>query len=414
MPRYWGSLPRLDEAIARAVRSIDVRLNVMEQDLWNSVNRIVAMDIRALMDNPPFDRSAVDGFAVKFSDTIGASPTNPVRLIVKGKIRPGELPDRVGVLEHGEAVEVYTGSFIPHGADAVIMYEDVVIGNGYIEVIKPVPQWANISRRGEDFKKGDIIVYKNTVLKPWHLVAIASQGMDKVLVYEKLRFGIISIGDELIKPGSNMTLSKVYASTEYLVKTMLDNLGFIETKYYGIIRDDIVELDNALNKAFNENDCVITIAGTSVSSQDIVPDYIESHGYWVVRGIAIRPGRTTSLAIVNNKPLFLLSGNPVAAWVGIEAFIKPVIAGVLKIELDPKPVVKAILKRRVTNQTGFRSFVRVFLEKTSQGLMAEPYMIHGSSIISSLLKAHGYIVINEDTEGYDEGEEVDVVLLNPL
>lgn len=412
MPRYWGKLLTLDEAIARAVYSINLKLDVVEEDLWNSLYRISAQDISAIRDSPVLDKSTVDGFAVKSDDTIGASLSNPIRLVVKGKIKPGEVPLANSILKHGEAIEVYTGSFIPAGADAVVMYEDVVIGEGYIDVIRPVPRGANISRRGEDFRKNEVIVYKNTVLRPWHLAAIASQGISKVLVYRKLRIGLVSIGDELIPVGSGFVLGKTYASTEYLVKLMLDELGFIEAKYYGIIPDDLGKLVRIVKHMLSENDCLVTIAGTSVSDQDIVPKYIEEYGEWVVRGIAIRPGRTTSLALINGKPIFILSGNPVAAWVGLEAFIKPVICRVLRVDPPPKPMVKAVLARRITNPVGFRSFVRVFLEKKKDMYIAEPYMVHGSSIISSLLKTHGYIVIDENTEGVEEGNEVEVYLHN--
>lgn len=414
MARHWGRLARLDEAINKAVSSINMNIGIEEEDLWYAVNRILAIDVKASRDNPPYDRSAVDGYAVKSSDIIGASSFNPIRLVVKGCVKPGEPLDDNTKLDHGEAIEVLTGSFIPRGADAVVMYEDVVVGNGFIEVLKPVPKWSNISRRGEDFSKGEVIVGKKTLLRPWHLAIIASQGITRIPVYRRVKIGIVSIGDELVKPGYPAPPYKAYAFTEYLVKTMINELGFVETRYYGIVGDDVDSLTKTMDTILSENDAAITIAGTSVSKQDIVPDYVESHGRWVVRGIALRPGRTTSLGIVDDKPVFLLSGNPVAAWVGVEAFIIPVITRILGVKLAPKPTIKAVLKRRVTNQVGFRSFVRVFVEKTNRGYEVEPYMVHGSSILSSLVKTNGYVVLEEDVEGHEEGDEVEVVLLNPL
>lgn len=415
MQRTWERLYTLQEAIERTVNSIRLQLEVVEKDLWDCNNSILAEDIIALHNMPPHDRSTVDGYAVIAEDTFGASVFNPVRLRVKGLLHANDHPEKYGAVNHGEAIEVYTGAPIPPNANAVIMYEDTRRVNNYIEVYRPVSPGENISKKGEDFKKGDILVKKNTKLKPWHLSAIASQGLKKIKVFRPLKIGILSTGNELLPPGSKRTtLSYVYASTEYLVKSMLDSLGFTQTTYYGIIRDDLGELSKILAKAFSENDFVITIAGTSVGRSDIIPDYVENNGEWIVRGIAIRPGKTTSTALVDEKPLFSVSGNIVAAWTAMEAYIIPTIHLLLGIKQDPKPMVEAILTRRIPNTVGYRTFVRTFLFKKDDQIYAKPFTIKGSNIYTSLIKTHGYIVIEETLEGVEAGEKVKVYIHNPF
>ncbi len=412
MARFWTRLWRLDSALSEACRRVRLDLNYEYVCLTNALDRVVVEDIVAPYNIPLYNTSVVDGYAVKSSDTLSASPSNPIRLRVRGVIETGEPPDKYGVLGHGWAVEVFTGSPLPIGADAVVMYEDVVVGREFIDVLKPVPRWANVTRCGDDIRAGEFVVKKYTLLNPFHIVALANLGVDRVRVFEKIRVGVLSIGSELVGVGGELVSGKRYASTEYLVLGILDKMGFVETRYYGIVEDDLGKLSSVLDKALSENHVVVTVGGTSVSRRDIVPDYVEEYGEWVVRGIALRPGRTTSLAIVRDKPLFTLSGHVVAAWVGLEAFLKPLIYKWVGLG-PPKPLcIKAVLKHRIVNPVGYRSFVRVYLREEDGVVYVEPYMVHGSSILSSLLKTHGYIVVPEDLEGYEAGEEVCVHTYN--
>ncbi len=412
MPRYWGKLIRLSEAIEKSLTEIrEIKLNSIEASLWNALGMIVSKDITSPIDLPVNNVSAVDGYAVKSFDTIGASPTNPIRFYVKGVIETGEPGNKHGLLDSLEAVEVYTGAEIPPNSDAVIMYEDTIIHEDYIEIVKPVPKWANVTRKGDDLKKGDIIVKRNTILDQRYIAALAAVGFDKVSVYEKLKIGIIVLGDELVEPGKPLPPGKKYSFTEYFVYTyIIKEMPFAQPVYYGVVPDDLSIFSNLMEKALSDTHIVITIGGTSVSSRDIVPDYIDSYGRWIIRGIALRPGRTTGLAVVDNKPVFTLSGNIVAAWVGLEAFMKPLVYKWLHLQEKPKTSVKAVLVSRIVNPVGYRSFVRVKLYKENNTFQAEPYMIKGSSIVSSLFRTQGYIVVPEDIEGYEEGSIVDVHL----
>jgi len=406
--KFLGELINVDQAVRKGVDKIEFKLETLEVSVWDARGYILAEDIYASINQPPFHRSAVDGFAVKAEDTFGASPLNPITLRIKGSLKPGDKP---GIkIDHGEAVEVSTGAPLPQGADSVIMVEDVDIVNNYIRVHKPVPKWANVSRLGEDYSRGDLLVSKNTVLKPHDLAIIASSGYKYVKVYRRLSVGILCSGDEVVEPGQPLSGGEVYNSTGVLIKNYLDEMPFIKTYYYGIVGDQKSLLRDFIEKLIGKHDLLITSGGAGVSGVDVLRDVVEELGEYVFRGVAMRPGRPTSLALINNKPVFMLSGYPVAAWTGLEALVKPIIYGSLGIEVPAKPIVKALLTRRTPNVIGYRSYIRVGIKRVDDKYYAEPYMLRGSGVLSSLVKTNGYIIIPEDLEGYEKDSIVDVYL----
>ncbi len=409
--KLLGKLITIDEAIEKALEKIRIELRVEEIPLDEALNRIIAEDFYALRDQPDYNRSTVDGFAVRSIDVVGASSFNPVTLRVKGVLSAGDDP-KDAMIGEGEAYEVYTGAPLPRGADAVVMYEDTrIIDESSIEVYNPIPKYGNVSRIGEDYTRGTLLVEKNTLLKPWHLAIISGNGVNRVKVYEKLRIGVINTGDEVVEPGHPKLLGKIYDTTGVLVRTYLAQLGFTMVKYYGVFPDDEEILYEAISKAAEENHIVATIGGTSVGGRDVVRDIVDKYGKWIFRGVAMRPGRPTSLAVINNTPLFMLSGYPVAAWTGLEALFTPIIYGLLGVEPPPKPAVKAVLKTRLPNRVGYRSYIRVRVWRENDEWVTEPYMLKGSGILSSLVKSNGYIILPENVEGYDAGEKVTVYLL---
>ncbi|WP_148677164.1 gephyrin-like molybdotransferase Glp [Staphylothermus hellenicus] len=412
MVKFLGSLISVDEAVNKATRAFKdlVELRIIEKTVWDALYYVSAEDILALIDQPRYDRSAVDGYAVISSDTTGASPTNPAILRVKGYMSPSSTPEEY-VVRNGEAVELATGAPLPLGADAVVMYEDTNRVGDEVEIYKPVPSGANVSRKGEDYRKGEVLVKKNTLLKPWHLSIIASTGINSVKVYEKLRIGVIGTGSELVEPGYKLSSGQIYNSTSVLVKNYVETLGLAKGKYYGVFPDEKEVLREALFKALRENHLVITTGGTGVSDEDVIRDIVDEYGEWVFRGVAMRPGRPTSAAIINDKPVFLLSGYPVAAWTGLEAIVSPTIYSILGLEKPVKPVVQGILARRVPNTVGYRSYIRVTTRiGPGNKVIVEPYMLKGSGILSSLVKTNGYIILYENIEGYEKGSIVDVIL----
>ncbi len=411
MPRIWGKLVDIDTALKRVLEHFTIKPSCSSIDLDKALGLVSCEDIVSPIDIPLYDTSAVDGYAVKAEDIVGASPSNPIRLRVKGLVTAGDPPDVAGPVGPGEAVEVYTGAPLPPGANAVVMYEDTSRINGYVEVYRSIPIYGNVTRRGDDVRAGSTIVERRKLLTAYDLALLTAVGSTEIKVYRRINIGIISIGNELIESSKTpLSPGKKYSYTDILVEKYLDTISFVNAHRYGVIGDSVEELAKAFDRMAGDNDILVTIGGTSVSERDIVPDYVESYGRWVIHGIALRPGRTTSVADVDGKPLFVLSGNPVAAWVGLEALLRPFLYRIHGLEPPPRPWVKAKLTRRVPNPIGFRSFVRVFVYRKEDSFYTEPYMVKGSSVLSSLARTQGYIVIPEDLEGYEEGEIVRVNL----
>jgi molybdopterin molybdotransferase len=377
-----------------------------------AVGLYAAQDVVSPVDVPPFDRAAFDGYAVRSADTLGASRTNPMMLKVVGKALPG-APFKGGV-GPGEAVEVATGASLPPGADAVIPYEEAARRGDYIEVYRPVPQFYYVSRRGEDVAAGEVVLRRGRRIKPWDVGVLASIGVKEVAVY-KITAGLISTGDELVEleeapppPG------KIINSTRHVITALLRDLG-VEVHYLGIVPDDEEAIYKAVADAVSRFDMVITTGGVSVGEPDHVVKAVSRLGPEVlIHGIAARPGRPNSAAVVRGKPVVMLSGFPVASIVGFDVFVKPAIHKMVGAKEEPLPTVKVVLTRRVTTPINVRSYVRVRVYRQGDKLYAEPLAVTGSGILSTLTKGNGLLIVPENREGYDENDEVEVILLGPI
>ncbi|WP_148682337.1 gephyrin-like molybdotransferase Glp [Pyrobaculum neutrophilum] len=377
-----------------------------------AVGRYASRDVVSPVDVPPFDRAAFDGYAVRSADTVGASRTNPALLRIVGKALPGAPYG--GEVGPGEAVEVATGAPLPRGADAVVPYEEAAARGGQLEVYKAVPQFYYVSRRGEDVAAGEVVVRRGRRIKPWDVGVLASVGVKAVYVY-RLTAALISTGNELVEleeapppPG------KVVNSTRHVVAAMLRELG-VEVHYLGVVPDDEEAIYRAVAEALRRFDLVITTGGVSVGEPDYVVKAVSRlKPEAFVHGIAARPGRPNSAAVVGGKAVVMLSGFPVASVVGFEVFVKPAVLKMVGGREEPLPVAKAVLTRRVTTPINVRSYVRVRVYKRGGRLYAEPLAVTGSGVLSTLTRGNGLLIVPESREGYDEGEEVEVALLGPI
>jgi len=377
-----------------------------------AVGLYAAQDVVSPVDVPPFDRAAFDGYAVRSVDTLGASRTNPMMLKVVGKALPG-APFK-GAVGPGEAVEAATGAPLPPGADAVVPYEEAARRGDYIEVYRPVPQFYYVSRRGEDVAAGEVVLRRGRRIKPWDVGVLASVGVREVAVY-KITAGLISTGDELVEleeapppPG------KIINSTRHVITALLRDLG-VEVHYLGIVPDDEEAIYMAVADAASRFDIVITTGGVSVGEPDHVVRAVSRLGPEVlIHGIAARPGRPNSAAVVQGKPVVMLSGFPVASIVGFDVFVKPAVHKMVGAKEEPLPTVKAVLTRRVTTPINVRSYIRVRVYRQVDKLYADPLAVTGSGILSTLTKGNGLLIVPENREGYDENDEVEVILLSPV
>jgi molybdopterin molybdotransferase len=355
------------------------------------------------MDLPSFDRSAVDGYAVRAEDTFAASQFKPKTL---------KLTERNGVGKN-QVKQVWTGSPLPKGADAVVMLEHTRTAKDEIQIIVAVTPSENVSKKGEDIEKGEAAVRSATRLQAHHIGFLAALGILNVNVVERPQVAILSTGNELIELGKKPPQNKIVNSNRFVIEGLCKELG-AEPVYLGIAKDDEKNIGAKILEGLENADVVVTTGGTSVGVADLVPTVVNKMGEpgIVVHGVALRPGMPTALGILKGKPVFVLSGNPVAAIVGFEVFARPTILRLQGIEHDPRPMVKAQLAKHVVGVLGRRVYLRVKAFEKAGEFIAEPVHTKGSSLYSSMTKANGYVIIPEDREGLEKGETVRVHLFS--
>ena len=403
-----------NDALREYLEVINIkRLQSEEVLIINALGRVLANNITSLLDVPGFDRSAVDGYAVRSEDTYGASTTNPVIF----DLRSSKV-DQSSIVKKLEAVMISTGAPAPDGTDAVIMLEYTeMIGMNKVEIYRSSTPWSNVSRRGEDIEKGNIVLNKGTVLQPQDIGILAAIGQIHVKVLKKPRVAIISSGNELIEPGSKIKKGKTIDVNRFILSTSIEDVGG-EPLDLGIVKDNLNEIRTRISEGLNLADLVLVSGGTSVGERDLVPDAVNLIGRpgVLVHGMAIRPGMPTALASVDDKPIVLLPGYPVAALIGFNTFVRPIIFQMLNISIKKVrgQTIRARITRRVPSKPGIRDFVRVFVKKNNGGYLAEPIRTTGSGILSSMVKANGLLIIPEELEGVDEKEEVEITLIRHL
>ncbi|MEM4427058.1 MAG: molybdopterin molybdotransferase MoeA [Acidilobaceae archaeon] len=411
----FKKLKSLTEVVEETKRWITHRPTAIEVSLEKALGKVLAEDITAPFNLPVCKRSLVDGYAVHSVDTVGSGLYKPARLKLVGFIRVGDKPNLK--LGSGEAVEVSTGACLPEGADAVVMYEHSRrVSEKEIEIYAPVAPGSNVSVIGEDFREGETLLKKGVRLLPWDLAIIAVMGIKKVKVYD-LRVAILSIGNELVELENVENPLKVYSegkvinTNRFAIAAMVERLGFTPD-YLGLLPDDESVVSETVARALRTHDAVITLGGASVGRVDVTVSAVSKlKPEYLAHGILIRPGRANSVAVVNGKPVFMLSGFPVAAIVGFEAIVEPVLNYMVGARAEVRPTLSGTLLRRVTTPYNMRSYVRVRVFRGEDGkIYVEPLAVTGSGVLSTLVKGNGLLIVPETREGYDEGDLVEVVL----
>jgi molybdopterin molybdotransferase len=374
--------------------------------LDEALDRVLAKDQIAEDDLPRFDKSAVDGYALKAEDTTGASQFKPVTF----RLTESEAVDSK------QAKQIWTGNPIPKGADAVVMLENTKRSDAKLEVWVQLARGGNVSKKGEDVKKGETSIKVGTRLKPHHIALLSAMGNSEAKVVEKPRIAIIATGNELAEAGSKPAENQIFESNGIMLSAMCRELGAEPVKL-GIAKDDADEIAEKLMTGLRNCDAVITSGGTSVGGLDLVPDVVNSLGKpgVVVHGVAMRPAMPTALAVLKGKPVMILSGNPVAAIIGFEVFARPLICKMLGMSREElRPLVKAVMTRKVATALGRKTFVRVRVTQKNGEFFAEPVSARGSGSISTMTRGNGFVIVPENREGVTEGELVTVQMFGNL
>lgn len=386
----------------------------------HALGRIVALDILSPEDLPAFDRSTMDGYAVRSTDTFGAAESRPAFLTVVGDILMGTMPERG--LGKGEAMMIATGGALPTGADAVVMFEQTQpVDARSIEVVKAAAPLENVIQAGDDIKKGETILSQGHRLRPQDMGALAGVGLTRVAVFKKPRVAIISTGNEIVPADSVPGPGQIRDSNSYSLEGLISLSGGTAVKM-GIIPDVYARLRETLETALEDCALVLMTGGSSVGVADLTAKVINDAGRpgVLVHGVSIKPGKPLIVGLVgiSNRqvPVFGLPGHPAAVSICFELFAKPVLFGLTGevphpalAGISPAHTVRARLIRSISSSPGREDLVRVMLEKKDDGLWARP-VFGASGLVSTLVKAVGTVVVPVNEIGIEAGEEVEVRL----
>lgn len=411
--KIYHELMKPDDAIKRIENFIRLKPLGMETvKVEDATGRVLAEDVRALSDAPPFDRSLVDGFAVRAEDTYEAEEDMPVELRLKGKIEPGERPS-LEVLK-GECIEVATGAPIPPLADSVVMVEYTSIKDDKVYVYRKIRPGENIGHAGSDLLKGEVIAWRGSILTPMLIGALASVGVRYVKVYRQPIAAIISTGNELQSPGEDLSPWKIYDANAYMLASALREIG-VKPLLMGVIRDEFEEIKQAVDDALDSADVVLISGGTSAGTGDLVYKVLESYEPGVlVHGLKVKPGKPTVIALADEKLIFGLPGFPVSCLMIFNLVVKPILAKLAGLPeyLLKASKVRARLSLRVYGATGRLTLVPVLLVRR-KGFIAYPLGGNSGSIYRLSL-SDGYISIPDNVDYVDSGSEVEVTLFRTL
>jgi molybdopterin molybdotransferase len=403
----FQKLTPVDDSLQTFFRAVKVKpLKRVVVPLSSALGRVTAENIIAQVDVPRLDRSAVDGYALKSEETAGATQFKPriFQLTKKNKV------------DAWKTEQVWTGNPIPIGADAVVMLENTSRLEHKILVWNQVTPGENVSKRGEDIRNGEVAVEAGIRLRPQHLGLMAALGTSEVKVFDKPRVGILSTGNELVELGEQPRENQVFNVNRFTITGLCLELG-VQPQDLGIARDEVDEISRKLKLGLEKSDVVITSGGTSVGCSDLVPEAIDEIGKpgVIVHGIAMRPAMPTALAAVSGKPILILPGNPVAAMIGFEVFGRPLLCRMLGLKhVEPRSAVQAKMTRGIATTLGRKNFVRVHVFQRGSQLLAEPISARGSSMLSTMTKANGYVIATENREGLLEGELVSIQLFDSV
>ncbi len=397
---------QIEEAVHCLQQQVQPIRKTQSLPLLSATGRILAQEGRAMMDQPPFPRSPLDGYAVRGQDTAKAKKEAPVCLQVVGKVCAGEVFP--GQVKAGEAVRIMTGAPIPQGADTVIRQEDSDSGQEQVMIYKSSKPYENYCYQGEDYKKGTLLLPKGTRLRGNEIALAASLGLDPVMVYQKPQIAVVSTGDELTMPGEDLKPGKIYDSNRYWLSARLSELG-IPAVYSGHCNDEPEEMAECIRKRSQQADVIITTGGVSVGEKDIMHEVIQILSarqlFWRVD---VKPGAPVLAAVFGGTLLICLSGNPFAAAANFELFVRPVIGCLSRDESWIPKKKQARLENDYRKPAGARRFLRGYTEDEKVWVAAGN---HGSGSLSAMLVCNCLIEIPPHQAGAVKGDMVWTYLL---
>lgn len=375
---------------------LNIDLDWEEVEVIDSLDRVSFEAIMAKVSSPNYNAAAMDGIAVKSSDTLGATEINPMVLE-----------------ENKDFIYVNTGNPMSDPYDSVIMIEDVIIlEKGKIQILKSAHPWQHIRQIGEDIVATEMIIPSRHKIRPIDIGALISGGIEKFKVYKKPRVGILPTGSEIIEELKDLEDGKIMDSNSRVFEGEIVKYGGIPNRY-NPHKDNYELLKNAILKGVKENDILLINAGSSAGTKDYTVKLIRELGEVIVHGVAMKPGKPTILGIIDNKPVIGIPGYPVSAYLVFDTFVKPLINKYMGIKEVEEDLIEATISKRIVSSLKSKDLVRVNLGYVNDRLVATP-LSSGAGVTMSLVKADGIAIIPRNIEGVEAGDTVDVELLKPL
>lgn len=395
-----------DQAIAQILSAV-TPLPTTDVPLLDALGLTLAADVLSPLSLPPFDNSAMDGFAVRFRDVAGAVPEHPRLLPIVGTVAAGDANSVT--LPPGAALRIMTGAPLPLGADTIIPIEDIEIDGEQVAVRDPGAPGQFVRAAGGDAALGDTLLRRGSTVRPQEIAVAAAMGLRTLPVHRRTRVAIISTGDELLEPGEPLAFGQIYNSNAYaLVAQVADAGGEVSLRH--LARDT----PEALRAAFDASagaDIIITSGGVSVGEFDYVKAVWTERGTLDFWQVAIRPGKPLAFGAWGETRLFGLPGNPVSSLVTFELFVRPALRHMMGRENLFRPAVQATLAEGVQHQTGRRSFLRGAVIESEMGWSARASVRQGSHQLSALPQSNALLVVPEDVEMLPAGARITAILL---
>jgi molybdopterin molybdotransferase len=394
----------------------DQRRSAAEVDVRAAMGRVVSGDIPSPEDLPPFTRSTMDGYAVRASDTYGATESLPAYVNMVGEIPMGESPS--GPVGEMETMKISTGGMLPEGADAVVMLEyTVVVDEKMVELSRAVAPGENVIHAGEDVRKGGAVLRAGHRIRPQDIGTLCGLGITNIPVYRRPRVAVVPTGNEIVPVDEVPGAGKVRDINSYHLSALIRQAGSVPLQYE-VIPDDESRFREAVERALSEADVVILSGGSSVGPKDLTARVLSGLGKpgIIFHGVAVKPGKPTIGAVIDEKPVFGLPGHPASVVIGYELFVRPVLQILSgnahsSWEPFPGPTVQAKMARSVASRAGREDYVSVSLERSGEELLARP-VLGKSGLITTLVRADGTVVIPGNQLGLEQGDTVDVHLFD--
>jgi len=386
--------------------------------ITDALRRVLASDVVSTVTLPAFTRSSMDGYAVAAKDTFGATDSMPAYLNLAGEIQMGE--EALAPIGKGQAFGISTGGMLPPGADAVVMLEHSErLPDGTLEVHRPVAPGDNIVQQGEDVRQGDVLLTAGHRIRPQDMGALAGIGVTSISVCVRPRVAIINTGNEIVEADKVPMPGQVRDINSYNLAGLVAHAGGLPVQM-GIFRDEYTAIRDAVESATEKADVVAITGGSSVGTRDLTARVINDLGPpgVLVHGVSVRPGKPVIIGVAGAKPVFGLPGHPVAVTVSFELFVRPLIKRLSGLVdplglsgIPPVRVVRARMARNYSSSPGREDHIRVALELRDGEHWARP-ILGRSGLITTLVKAHGSVVIPLSVNGLVKGDWVDVELFD--